>query len=136
MSSFATIYGVDKMSGGRLRKVLSNNQYLYLSEMFPYFEKNGEKMALEAIYCDKVCSQLDWKKVPIDPHAKSYNEFKYIGSAINGSYSIGNYGHGDFSIRLLRDTTPHVESQLMTFPSAWNQFVILFNSNLFSTFRC
>ena len=39
-----------------------------------------------------------------------------------------------FSIKLLQVTTLQVESQLMIFPSSWNQFVILFNFNLFLHF--
>ena len=42
MCSFATIYGLAKMSGGNFRLGLSNDQYLFLSEIFPYFEENAK----------------------------------------------------------------------------------------------
>ena len=38
MCSFATIYGLVKLSGGKFKMGLTYNQYIKLSEIFPYFE--------------------------------------------------------------------------------------------------
>ena len=47
MSSFATLYGFSNISGGTFRIGLSNNQYLSLSEIFPYFKKHGRNYVIE-----------------------------------------------------------------------------------------
>ena len=47
MSSFATLFGLAKMSGVDLRIGLSNDQYLFLSEIFPYFEEHAEDHVIE-----------------------------------------------------------------------------------------
>ncbi len=47
MSSFATLFGLAKMSGGNFRIGLSNDQYLFLSEIFPYFEEHAKDYVIE-----------------------------------------------------------------------------------------
>ena len=53
MSSFATLYGLAKMCDGDFRLGLSNKQYIFLSEIFPYFEKNSNDYVVEGcrIFC-------------------------------------------------------------------------------------
>ena len=48
------------------------------------------------------------------------NVLQLVGKIILSNFQLyaarfSNYGHDDFSIGLLRDTTPHVEIQLMIY---------------------
>ena len=47
MCSFATIYGLVKLSGGKFKIGLTYNQYIKLSEMFPYFEDELKENIIE-----------------------------------------------------------------------------------------
>jgi hypothetical protein len=62
MCSFATIYGLAKMSGGNFRLGLSNDQYLFLSEIFPYFEENA-KVPSMSFYPDFIQIYLNFIQI-------------------------------------------------------------------------
>ena len=47
MCSFATIYGLVKLSGGKFKIGLTYNQYIKLSEIFPYFEDELKENIIE-----------------------------------------------------------------------------------------
>ena len=71
MCSFATIYGLVKLSGGKFKIGLTYNQYIKLSEIFPYFEDELKENIIEGkvIYqgvLATVWTQLDlWYKFVI-----------------------------------------------------------------------
>ena len=47
MCSFATIYGLVKLSGGKFKIGLTYSQYIKLSEIFPYFEDELKENIIE-----------------------------------------------------------------------------------------
>ena len=65
MSSFATLYAFNQLSKNTFRIGLTNDQYLALSPIFPYFEKNAKKYLIEALHCDSACSKLLWTQFPL-----------------------------------------------------------------------
>ena len=61
MSSFATVYGLSKMSGNNeIRTALLYNQFKTLAHIFPYFEENFQKHLIHSWYCHHFC-HLKWK---------------------------------------------------------------------------
>ena len=42
---------------------LTYDQYIELSEMFPYFEEHGKDHLIESMYCGKACDQMKWEDV-------------------------------------------------------------------------
>ena len=92
MSSFATIFGLAKISGKKFRLGLSNNQYLYLSEMFPYFEEHAHEHAIEAMYCGSICKNINWQPVSNffsnfqNPNDETIEE---IAKGLKNNYSNG-----------------------------------------------
>ena len=93
MCSFATIFGLAKLSGGKFRLGINYDQHLRLSEIFPYFEKYARNHVIEAMYCGKACNQIDWKNIQLDMYkmsidrleeqAISYHNLNATGSAMD-----------------------------------------------------
>ena len=61
MCSFATIYGLVHLLGGKFRMGLTYDQFFKLSEIFPYFEEKNH--LIESMYCGKACDQMKWVDV-------------------------------------------------------------------------
>ena len=61
MCSFATIYGLVHLLGGKFRMGLTYDQFFKLSEIFPYFEEKNH--LIESMYCGKACDQMKWEDV-------------------------------------------------------------------------
>jgi len=96
MCSFATIYGLAKMSGGNFRLGLSNDQYLFLSEIFPYFEENAKDHLIEAMYCGHVCNNIKWERYQMNFYNLTYQNIELLAKDIQNSYPTGvglNLGH-------------------------------------------
>ena len=96
MCSFATIYGLAKMSGGNFRLGLSNDQYLFLSEIFPYFEENAKDHLIEAMYCGHVCNNIKWERYQMNFYNLDYQNIELLAKDIQSSFSTGvglNLGH-------------------------------------------
>ena len=78
------------MSGCDIRITLSNNQYLSLSNIFPYFKKNPEKHALNAMYCGQICKELKWNIQPYDAYSMTLEE---LNNTIVSDLRNSKYGH-------------------------------------------
>ena len=90
MSSFATLFGFAKLSEGDFRIGLSNDQYLFLSEIFPYFEEHAKDHAIEAMYCGNMCQNIKWENHKQDYKKFTYKSIKNIAQNMANSYSNGH----------------------------------------------
>lgn len=90
MSSFATIYSLGQMAGGSLRLGLTNIQYLFLSEMFPYFERHAQDHVLESMYCNDLCNKMDWKLIISKALDQPMTAFQAAAQRINKSALVGH----------------------------------------------
>ena len=84
------------MSGGNFRLGLSNDQYLFLSEIFPYFEENAKDHLIEAMYCGHVCNNIKWERYQMNFYNLDYQSIELLAKDIQSSFSTGvglNLGH-------------------------------------------
>lgn len=77
------------MAGGAIRIGLTNVQYLFLSEMFPYFEDHYQDHVLESIYCNDMCNEMKWKAIVPNAHEKPMEAFLVAAKRMNNSLSLG-----------------------------------------------
>ena len=58
--SFATLYGLFKLSNGRFRIGLTHEQFNQLSSVFPYFKTHAGDYLMDNWYCGIEISDIDW----------------------------------------------------------------------------
>ena len=58
--SFATLYGLSKMSNGRFRIGLTHEQFHQLSSVFPFFKSHAGDYLMDNWYCGIKISDIDW----------------------------------------------------------------------------
>ena len=88
MSSFATVYAFNKLTENKFRQALNNVQYLYLAEIFPFFEENANKLLFETLYCTNICKKLKWKDIK-NFDAKTLDELQLNAKYMTNNLQLG-----------------------------------------------